>query len=211
MSSTERTEKQVLEELSAEERALLKRVLEIERAKLHITRLRRDRRPARRGEGDPPVKLQSITLTNFRQFKGEQSIRPDARTCSSRSPCSSAPMAPARPRYSTPSRGRSTAPCPRTSSSRSEWSPTASGERCPSASSVEVARRGRLRPRGPGLPLPAQRHGAQGVRPASGHIAQTFSSGRPSRRLIGGQSTHPRRRSAASCRVGREPVLLLQR
>ncbi|WP_185448001.1 hypothetical protein [Kribbella qitaiheensis] len=32
-----RTEKQVLEELSAEERALLKRVLEIERAKLHLT------------------------------------------------------------------------------------------------------------------------------------------------------------------------------
>ena len=37
MSSTERTEKQVLEELSSEERALLKRVLEIERAKLHIS------------------------------------------------------------------------------------------------------------------------------------------------------------------------------
>lgn len=34
--SGERTEKQVLEELSKEERALLKRVLEIERAKLHI-------------------------------------------------------------------------------------------------------------------------------------------------------------------------------
>jgi len=34
--SGERTEKQVLEELSNEERALLKRVLEIERAKLHI-------------------------------------------------------------------------------------------------------------------------------------------------------------------------------
>lgn len=32
-----RTEKHVLEELSHEERALLKRVLEIERAKLHIT------------------------------------------------------------------------------------------------------------------------------------------------------------------------------
>ncbi len=32
-----RTEKQVLEELSQEERALLKRVLEIERAKLHMT------------------------------------------------------------------------------------------------------------------------------------------------------------------------------
>ena len=32
-----RTEKQVLEELSDEQRALLKRVLEIERAKLHIT------------------------------------------------------------------------------------------------------------------------------------------------------------------------------
>lgn len=32
-----RTEKQVLEELSNQERALLKRVLEIERAKLHIT------------------------------------------------------------------------------------------------------------------------------------------------------------------------------
>ncbi len=31
-----RTEKQVLEELSDEQRALLKRVLEIERAKLHI-------------------------------------------------------------------------------------------------------------------------------------------------------------------------------
>lgn len=37
MNSTERTEKQVLEDLSHEERALLKRVLEIERAKLHIT------------------------------------------------------------------------------------------------------------------------------------------------------------------------------
>ena len=34
-----RTEKQVLEELSDEQRALLKRVLEIERAKLHITAL----------------------------------------------------------------------------------------------------------------------------------------------------------------------------
>jgi len=32
-----RTEKQVLEELRDEERALLKRVLEIERAKLHLT------------------------------------------------------------------------------------------------------------------------------------------------------------------------------
>lgn len=32
-----RTEKQVLEELSDEERALLRRVLEIERAKLHLT------------------------------------------------------------------------------------------------------------------------------------------------------------------------------
>lgn len=32
-----RSEKQVLEELSNEQRALLKRVLEIERAKLHIT------------------------------------------------------------------------------------------------------------------------------------------------------------------------------
>lgn len=35
--SESRTEKQVLEELSDEQRALLKRVLEIERAKLHIT------------------------------------------------------------------------------------------------------------------------------------------------------------------------------
>ena len=32
-----RTEKQVLEELDDQERALLKRVLEIERAKLHLT------------------------------------------------------------------------------------------------------------------------------------------------------------------------------
>lgn len=32
-----RTEKQVLEDLSDEQRALLKRVLEIERAKLHLT------------------------------------------------------------------------------------------------------------------------------------------------------------------------------
>lgn len=32
-----RTEKQVLEELSDEQQALLKRVLEIERAKLHLT------------------------------------------------------------------------------------------------------------------------------------------------------------------------------
>jgi hypothetical protein len=32
-----RTEKQVLEQLSNEERALLKRVLEIERAKLHLS------------------------------------------------------------------------------------------------------------------------------------------------------------------------------
>ncbi|MBN4927154.1 hypothetical protein IEU95_09940 [Hoyosella rhizosphaerae] len=36
MSSTERTEEQVVRELSDEERALLKRVLEIERAKLHV-------------------------------------------------------------------------------------------------------------------------------------------------------------------------------
>jgi conjugal transfer/entry exclusion protein len=35
--TTGRTEKQVLEDLSDEERALLKRVLEIERAKLHLT------------------------------------------------------------------------------------------------------------------------------------------------------------------------------
>lgn len=34
--SERRTEKHVLEELSDEQRALLKRVLEIERAKLHI-------------------------------------------------------------------------------------------------------------------------------------------------------------------------------
>lgn len=36
MSSTERTEELVVQELSDEERALLKRVLEIERAKLHV-------------------------------------------------------------------------------------------------------------------------------------------------------------------------------
>ncbi|MGX7761024.1 hypothetical protein ACWQ06_20510 [Streptomyces angustmyceticus] len=35
--SEERTEQQVLEELSDEERALLKRVLELERAKLHLS------------------------------------------------------------------------------------------------------------------------------------------------------------------------------
>ncbi|SDO34451.1 hypothetical protein SAMN04515671_0631 [Nakamurella panacisegetis] len=35
--SGKQTEKQVLEDLSDEQRALLKRVLEIERAKLHIT------------------------------------------------------------------------------------------------------------------------------------------------------------------------------
>lgn len=37
MTSEGRTEKQVLEELSDEERAFLKRVLEIERAKLHLS------------------------------------------------------------------------------------------------------------------------------------------------------------------------------
>lgn len=37
MTTEGRTEKQVLEELSEEERALLKRVLEIERAKLHLS------------------------------------------------------------------------------------------------------------------------------------------------------------------------------
>lgn len=37
MSGTERTEKQVVEELSSEEQEFLKRVLQIERAKLHIT------------------------------------------------------------------------------------------------------------------------------------------------------------------------------
>lgn len=36
VSSTDRTEEQVVQELTAEERALLKRVLEIERAKLHV-------------------------------------------------------------------------------------------------------------------------------------------------------------------------------
>ncbi|MFJ9775575.1 hypothetical protein ACIRVF_30745 [Kitasatospora sp. NPDC101157] len=36
MTGEGRTEKQVLEELSDEERALLKRVLQIERAKLHL-------------------------------------------------------------------------------------------------------------------------------------------------------------------------------
>jgi hypothetical protein len=34
--TTERSEKDVLQELSSEERALLKRVLEIERARLHV-------------------------------------------------------------------------------------------------------------------------------------------------------------------------------
>ncbi|MCV2491665.1 hypothetical protein OF117_20165 [Geodermatophilus sp. YIM 151500] len=37
MTDDGRTEKQVLEELGDEERALLKRVLEIERAKLHLS------------------------------------------------------------------------------------------------------------------------------------------------------------------------------
>ncbi len=37
MTNNSRTEKQVLEELGAEERALLKRVLEVERAKLHLS------------------------------------------------------------------------------------------------------------------------------------------------------------------------------
>lgn len=37
MSTPERTEEQVVQELSDEERALLKRVLEIERAKLHVS------------------------------------------------------------------------------------------------------------------------------------------------------------------------------
>lgn len=37
MTTDGRTEKQVLEELTQEERALLKRVLEIERAKLHLS------------------------------------------------------------------------------------------------------------------------------------------------------------------------------
>ncbi|MEQ6900781.1 hypothetical protein [Nocardioides sp. YIM 152588] len=38
MSGTDRTEEQVVLALTAEERALLKRVLEIERAKLHVSR-----------------------------------------------------------------------------------------------------------------------------------------------------------------------------
>lgn len=37
MATASRTEQQVLETLTDEERALLKRVLEIERAKLHIS------------------------------------------------------------------------------------------------------------------------------------------------------------------------------
>ncbi|WP_206474998.1 hypothetical protein [Dietzia sp. KRD202] len=37
MSNNARTEKHVVEDLSVEERALLKRVLEIERAKLHVS------------------------------------------------------------------------------------------------------------------------------------------------------------------------------
>lgn len=36
VSSTNRTEEQVVQELTSEERMLLKRVLEIERAKLHV-------------------------------------------------------------------------------------------------------------------------------------------------------------------------------
>ena len=36
MTNLDRTEKDVLQELSSEERALLKRVLEIERARLHV-------------------------------------------------------------------------------------------------------------------------------------------------------------------------------
>ncbi len=37
MKSSERTEEQVVQELNAEERVFLKRVLEIERAKLHVS------------------------------------------------------------------------------------------------------------------------------------------------------------------------------
>lgn len=37
MSSADRTEERVVQELSDEERAFLKRVLEIERAKLHVS------------------------------------------------------------------------------------------------------------------------------------------------------------------------------
>ncbi|MCC2591829.1 hypothetical protein LKO27_00085 [Tessaracoccus sp. OS52] len=37
MSNTDRTEEQAVEELTPEERMLLKRVLEIERAKLHVS------------------------------------------------------------------------------------------------------------------------------------------------------------------------------
>ncbi|MVZ89013.1 hypothetical protein GQF49_00685 [Microbacter sp. ANSKLAB05] len=37
MNNNARTEKQVVEELSVEERALLKRVLEIERSRLHVS------------------------------------------------------------------------------------------------------------------------------------------------------------------------------
>lgn len=37
MSSTDRTEEQVVQELTDAERLLLKRVLEIERAKLHVS------------------------------------------------------------------------------------------------------------------------------------------------------------------------------
>ena len=37
LSNTDRTEEQVVAELTGEERMLLKRVLEIERAKLHVT------------------------------------------------------------------------------------------------------------------------------------------------------------------------------
>ncbi|WP_157362341.1 hypothetical protein [Haloechinothrix halophila] len=37
MTSTDRTEEQVVQELNEAERALLKRVLELERAKLHVS------------------------------------------------------------------------------------------------------------------------------------------------------------------------------
>lgn len=37
MTSSDRTEKQVLEDLSEEELSLLKRVLQIERAKMHLS------------------------------------------------------------------------------------------------------------------------------------------------------------------------------
>ena len=155
------------------------------------------------------MKLHSITLTNFRQFKGTQTFDLP-RTRSSRSPCCSAPTARARPPSSTPSPGRLYGNMSEDVEQQDRMVTDSVWRALPVGDSIEVAVEVRLRPRGPattgfcGAPVP------QGVRPAAALSPQlqlwTTKAGRLFRDSHAPQETIytilPRRRQS---------LLLLQR